>query len=127
MAIAARRRGPGGQRQELATERGRRVIPLILDTRNEESVQSMVQTAATELGHLDILVNSAARVCGGPAPTLAEITEEYITRRSHPSVRFGLWRGRVNYPGLTASHDLVGLHSERQTHSAMVSAWWRPG
>ena len=44
-----------------------------------------------------------------------------------PSVRFGLWRGRVNYPGLTASHDLVGLHSERQTHSAMVSAWWRPG
>jgi len=64
--------------KELAEETGRRIIPITADTGNEESVQSMVHQAATAMGHLDILVNSAARVGGGPAPGLADITEEYF-------------------------------------------------
>ena len=64
--------------KELATESGRRIIPVTADTGNEESVQSMVHQAATAMGHLDILVNCAARVGGGPAPGLSEITEEYF-------------------------------------------------
>jgi len=64
--------------RELAQETGRRFIPIPADTGNEESVQAMVQRAAAGLGHLDILVNSAARVGGGPAPSLSEITEEYF-------------------------------------------------
>ena len=64
--------------KELAEETGRRIIAITADTGNEESVQSMVQQAATAMGHLDILVNCAARVGGGPAPGLADITEQYF-------------------------------------------------
>ena len=65
--------------QELSSETGRRFIPITVDTSNEESIQALVANAATELGHLDILVNSAARVGGGgPTPKLAEITQEYF-------------------------------------------------
>jgi len=53
------------------------IIPFAADTSNEASIKAMVQSAAQELGHLDILVNGAARVGGSlPAPGLAEITEE---------------------------------------------------
>ncbi len=62
--------------EELSSETGRRIIPIVANTGNEESVQVMVQQAAAALGHLDILVNCAARVGGGPAPELSGITEE---------------------------------------------------
>lgn len=79
VAIVARgREALEATAKELANETGGRIIPITADTGNEESVQSMVQQAAVALGHLDILVNCAARVGGGPAPTLAEITEEYF-------------------------------------------------
>ncbi len=61
---------------ELAEETGRRIIPIVADTSDLESVQAMVRRAAEELGRIDVLVNSAARVGGGPAPRIPEITEE---------------------------------------------------
>jgi len=62
---------------ELAAETGRRIVPIAADTGRDESVKAMVLTAADALGHLDILVNSAARVAGTtPEPTLPEITDE---------------------------------------------------
>ena len=79
VAIVARgREALEATAKELADETGRRFIPITADTGNEESVQSMVQQAAAAMGHLDILVNSAARVGGGPAPGLSDITEEYF-------------------------------------------------
>ena len=79
VAIAARGREElETAAKELADETGRRIISITADTGNEESVQSMVQQAAIAFGHLDILVNCAARVGGGPAPGLADITEEYF-------------------------------------------------
>jgi len=79
VAIVARgREALEGAAKELADETGGRFVPITADTGNEESVQLMVQQAAIALGHLDILVNCAARVGGGPAPGLAEITEEYF-------------------------------------------------
>ena len=62
--------------KELGQETGARYVVIPTDTSSEQSVRSMVEKAAQELGHLDILVNSAARVGGGTAPNLAEITEE---------------------------------------------------
>ena len=62
--------------KELGQETGGRYIAIPADTSNEESVRAMVQKAAQELGHLDILVNGAAKVGGGPAPNLAGVTEE---------------------------------------------------
>ncbi len=62
--------------KELEEETGGRFVVIPADTSNEAAVKDMVKEAADALGHLDILVNGAAKVGGGPAPTLAEITEE---------------------------------------------------
>jgi len=62
---------------ELARETGRRFLPIVADTGVDADVRAMVERAASELGHLDILVNCAARPGGqAPPPKLAEITDE---------------------------------------------------
>jgi NAD(P)-dependent dehydrogenase (short-subunit alcohol dehydrogenase family) len=61
---------------ELGRETGAKYVVITADTSDDGSVRDMVQEAARELGHLDILVNGAAKVGGGPAPRLGEITEE---------------------------------------------------
>ena len=45
---------------ELATETGRRIIPIVADTTSTESVEALVSGAVEELGGVDILVNNAA-------------------------------------------------------------------
>jgi len=63
--------------RELASETGRRIIPITADTGSDDSVREMVQKAGETLGHIDILVNSAAQPLGqGPVPRLAEITDK---------------------------------------------------
>ena len=62
--------------REIAQETGRRVIAIPADTGNDESVRGMVAKAAQDLGRIDILVNGAAKVGGGPAPKLDGITED---------------------------------------------------
>ncbi len=110
--------------KELAEETGRRIIPIIADTGNEESVQSMVSQAATAMGHVDILVNSAARVGGGPAPGLADVTEEYFwddmnvkvmgylrcAREVAPYMHTQGWGRIINISGMAArqSGSIVG-------------------
>lgn len=62
---------------ELGRETGRHFVPIVADTGVDAEVRAMVQRAASELGHLDILVNCAARPGGqAPPPKLAEITDE---------------------------------------------------
>ena len=50
--------------RELAEESGRRVVPVPADTGDAASVKAMAEQAAAALGHLDILVNCAARPGG---------------------------------------------------------------
>src|SRR3989440_301386 len=62
---------------ELAESSGRRIVPIVADTGNDESVKAMVEQAASALGRLDILVNCAAQPGGqAPPPKLAEITDD---------------------------------------------------
>ena len=61
VAICARRQDVLEQAAaELASETGRRIIPIIADTTSTESVEAMVARAVEELGGVDILVNNAA-------------------------------------------------------------------
>ena len=79
VVIAARgREALEATASELAAETGRRIIPVTVDTGDDESVKAMVSQAHKELGRIDILVNNAAVVGGGPVPTLAEITKDHL-------------------------------------------------
>src|SRR5947208_2187113 len=63
--------------KELATETGRRIVPIAADTGSDESVRAMVRTAVEAFGHVDILVNCAAQPGGqAPPPKLPEIDDD---------------------------------------------------
>ena len=62
--------------KELSQETGRRIFPIAADTSNVDSVRAMIHEAAAKLGHIDILVNAAARVGGGPVPELSGLTDD---------------------------------------------------
>ncbi len=128
VAIAARsREALEATAKELSGETGRRIIPITADTGNEESVQSMVHHAAAAMGHLDILVNCAARVGGGPAPGLADITEEYFwedmnvkvmgylrcAREVAPYMQSQGWGRIINISGLAARQSGSAVGSIR--------------
>jgi NAD(P)-dependent dehydrogenase (short-subunit alcohol dehydrogenase family) len=62
---------------ELAETTGRRIVPITVDTGDDESVSAMVAASTDALGGVDILVNSAAKPLGQTAPPkLADVTGE---------------------------------------------------
>lgn len=63
--------------KEIAAETGRRIIPVTVDTSNKASVDNLIETAVSELGGLDILVNNAALPGGiSTATKLAQVVDE---------------------------------------------------
>jgi NAD(P)-dependent dehydrogenase (short-subunit alcohol dehydrogenase family) len=63
--------------RELEAETGRRITPIQTDTGDDGKVRNLVQKATEALGHIDILVNNAAKPGGqGHVPSLEEITNE---------------------------------------------------
>ena len=62
---------------ELRGETARKIVPIVADTTDEQSIKRMVSQTVDALGRLDILVNCAAKAGGyAPPPKLGEITEE---------------------------------------------------
>lgn len=56
-----------------------RVIPISVETGNDDSVKSMVEQSLSDLGHIDILINCAAQPLGqGTTPSLSEITDKHF-------------------------------------------------
>jgi NAD(P)-dependent dehydrogenase (short-subunit alcohol dehydrogenase family) len=63
--------------EELAAATGRRIVPVVVDTRDDASVRRAVDEAIASLGGVDILVNNAASPSGqSTPPRLAELTAE---------------------------------------------------
>lgn len=121
---------------ELAAETGGRFIPIVVDTSDEESIKAMVKRASQELGHIDILINGAARVGGSrPAPVLAEITEEdfwddmktkvlgYLTcaREVAPYMASQGWGRIINISGLAARQSGTIIGSMRNVSVAAMT------
>jgi NAD(P)-dependent dehydrogenase (short-subunit alcohol dehydrogenase family) len=80
VVIAARNGGPlETTAVELSRETGRRVVPIIVDTANAESVNRLVAASIERLGRIDILVNNAA-VPGGisSATRLDQVVDEQV-------------------------------------------------
>jgi NAD(P)-dependent dehydrogenase (short-subunit alcohol dehydrogenase family) len=69
VVIAARsREALEATAQEIAAATGRRIVPIVADMGNDESVAALVERAVRELGGIDILVNDAAAP-GGTVPS----------------------------------------------------------
>lgn len=122
--------------KEIAAESGRKVIPIIVDTGDDASVKAMVDKAVAELGHIDILVNSAAQPGGqGPVPKLAEITNEHFfsdmnvkvlgylrcCREVAPHMIKQGWGRIINISGLAARNSGNAVGSMRNISVAALS------
>ncbi len=110
---------------ELAAETGRRIIPLTVDTSQDDSVKALIAGTIAALGGLDILVNSAAKP-GGQAtpPKLAEVTDALFwddvnvkvmgylrtAREAAPHMAAAGWGRIINVSGLAArqSGSIIG-------------------
>ena len=76
VAIAARSQDTLDEAvREIASETGRKVVAISADTTSWDDVQRMVETTVSELGGVDILVNSAAMVGGQVRGTIDEADE----------------------------------------------------
>ena len=104
--------------RELATETGRRVIPLAADVTSRTQVDAMVADAAAQLGGLHILVNSGSPPGGsagatGPIETIVDedllhdFDVKYVgalrcARAAIPFMKAQRWGRIVNISGLNA-------------------------
>ena len=76
VAICARHRASLDETAEaLAKETRRRIVPIVADTTNAESVTRMVDATIAALGRVDVLVNNAATPGGLVRGALAEADE----------------------------------------------------
>jgi len=88
---------------ELASATGRRVVPIVVDTGDDESVRAMVAGAVDALGGIDILVNSAAKPLGQAAPPkLADVTAELFFDDMNVKVLGYLRCAQAVAPGMIA-------------------------
>jgi NAD(P)-dependent dehydrogenase (short-subunit alcohol dehydrogenase family) len=89
---------------ELSAETGRRVIPVVVDTGSERSVNELVATAIEKLGRIDILVNNAA-VPGGisTATEVGQIVDEQVLQDVNIKVVGYLRTARALAPHLVAN------------------------
>ena len=133
VAICARRQDVLEQAaQELAAETGRKIVPIVADTTNTESVNAMVQQAVGELGGLDILVNNAAAPGGlvlGPLPEsddddlLFDINTKVVgyfrcAKAAAPHMQAQGWGRIINIGGLAARNagTFSGLRNASLVH-----------
>jgi len=65
---------------DIAQETGRKIIPLVVDTLDGESIKAFVRNAADGLAGIHILANCAARVGGTIPDSMETITDEQIMK-----------------------------------------------
>jgi NAD(P)-dependent dehydrogenase (short-subunit alcohol dehydrogenase family) len=81
VAIGSRNDGPlRDAAAEITQETGRKIVPLVLDTLDAESIKRFVRRAAEALGGIHILVNCAARVGGTIPDNMDVISDEQIIK-----------------------------------------------
>lgn len=118
--------------RQVADETGRRVLPIVADTSDRESVERMVEAAARELGRIDILVNNAAYPGGLVVGPLEEASEEELladidtkvvgyfrcAKAAAPHLQRRGWGRIVNIGGLAARQagTISGLRNAALAH-----------
>ena len=137
VAIVARNLGPLTETaSEIASNTGRKIVPLTGNTGDDASVRGFVSEAVSQLGGLDILVNNAAQPGGQrPVPTLAEITAEAFNedmnvkvmgylrcaREVAPHMAANGWGRIINISGLAARSSGTTIGSMRNVAVAAMT------
>lgn len=110
---------------ELSELSGRKIVPLVVDTQDDEKVSSMVKSAVDQLGGVDILVNNAAQAGSAlPPPPLSGFTDEHFwpdmntkvlgylrcAREVVPYMKDNNWGRIINISGLAArqANSIIG-------------------
>jgi NAD(P)-dependent dehydrogenase (short-subunit alcohol dehydrogenase family) len=121
---------------EIAAKTGSRVVAITCDTGDDESVKKMVAEAVSQLGGVDILVNSAAKPGGqGPIPTLKDITADVFNedmnvkvmgylrcaREAFPYMARRGWGRIINISGLAARSSGSTIGSMRNVAVAAMT------
>ncbi len=138
VAICARREEPLlAAAAALAKETGRKVVGIVCDTNDPQSIKRFVRRAAEELGGVEIVINSAARVGGTPgtietvneADVLHDFEEKVIgylrvAREALPFMKQAGWGRVINIsggagrsPGLQVSGGVRNLATVNLTKS----------
>ena len=82
-AIAARTEGAlKDAANELAAATGRKIVPIVVELADAASIRAMVESAASALGGLEILVNNGARASGNLPESFAEAARRARRERS---------------------------------------------
>lgn len=73
VAICARRQEPLDlAAKEIATQTGRKIVPIAADLTKDADAANFVKKAAEQLGRIDIMINNAGSAPGGVIETLTE-------------------------------------------------------
>ncbi len=111
---------------EIASATGRKVVPIVCDTGNTESVNAAIEAAAAALGRIDILVNSAAQPGGAPPrPGIEHLPDENFLEQMNVKVLGYTRCARAVVPHMKANGwgriiNISGL-AARQTGNAIGS------
>lgn len=121
---------------ELAAESGRRVLPVVADSKSKVAIDALVKTAVAELGGLDILINNAASPGGvSNASKLADISDEAVledvdvkvvgylrtARAAAPHLIANGWGRIINVGGLAARKSGRPIASLRNVAVASIT------
>jgi gluconate 5-dehydrogenase len=96
------------------------VVAVAADTSDDSSVRAMAQRVCELLGGVDVLVNGAARVSSpGPAPKLAEVTDDALRAEIETKVLGYLRCARVFAPGMAARGwgRIINVTSQQAGHA----------
>jgi NAD(P)-dependent dehydrogenase (short-subunit alcohol dehydrogenase family) len=122
----------GAAAEALAKDTGRRVIPIVADTTQWDSVTGMVKTVLDQLGRVDVLVNNAATPGGLVSGPLADADEAALledidtkvlgylrcAKAVAPHMQGRGWGRIVNIGGLSGrrSGNISGLRNAAIVH-----------
>ena len=133
VAICARQQGALDEAaQALARETGRRIVPIVADTTNSDSVAHLVDAALTSFGRIDVLANNASTPGGMVRGPLAEADDKVLlddidtkvvgylrcAKAVAPHMQKSRWGRIVNIGGLSGrrSGNISGLRNAAIVH-----------
>jgi NAD(P)-dependent dehydrogenase (short-subunit alcohol dehydrogenase family) len=123
VALGARTEGPLKETaKELSNETGRKVVPIVANTSDLQSIKGFVKQAADALGGIDIVINGAARVGGAPgdietvdeSDILQDFEEKVVgyirvAREAIPYLKQAGWGRIINISGGAGRSPGTGL------------------